>query len=91
MASVRAGAPWGVALPQSAGASFHAVTAGTAWLRVDGAEPLALMPGDVVLLASGAPHRLSSRPTGRCVPYDRTVKAGLMSPTGSSRSAVRAR
>jgi AraC-like DNA-binding protein len=82
MATVRAGAPWGLALPQSAGASFHAVIAGTAWLRAAGAEPLQLMPGDVVLLPSGAAHRLSSQPTGRCVAYDRTVKAGLISPDG---------
>jgi AraC-like DNA-binding protein len=82
MATVRAGAPWGLALPENTGASFHAVTAGTAWLRVAGAEPVQLMPGDVVLLASGVAHRLSSRPAGRCVAYDRTVKAGLMSPDG---------
>jgi len=82
MANVSAGAPWGLELAQSAGASFHAVTAGTAWLRVPQAEPLYLMPGDVVLLPSGTAHRLSSRPTGRCVAYDRTVKERLMSPDG---------
>ena len=30
----------GLELPQSTGASFHAVTSGTAWLRVDGHDPL---------------------------------------------------
>ena len=34
LANVRACAPWGLDLPQSSGASFHALTAGTAWLRV---------------------------------------------------------
>ena len=36
MASVRAGHPWGLDLPQSPGASFHAVTSGLLWLRVAG-------------------------------------------------------
>ena len=52
VASVRAQAPWGLELPQSAGASFHAVTSGTAWLRVD-REPRQLMPGDLLLLPAG--------------------------------------
>ena len=47
MVSVRAGAPWGLDLPQWPGAAFHAITSGTAWLRVNEDEPLQLMPGDV--------------------------------------------
>src|ERR1700754_4496586 len=35
MASVRAAHPWGLDLPQSPGASFHAITAGQMWLRVE--------------------------------------------------------
>jgi AraC-like DNA-binding protein len=70
MVSVRARAPWGLDLPYRPGASFHAITSGTAWLRVDGSEPLQLMPGDVFLLPAGARHRLSSEPRGRCVPFD---------------------
>src|SRR3954462_8957614 len=80
LAAVRAHAPWGLALPQSSGASFHAFTAGTAWLRVDGAEPRQLMPGDVLLLPTGMPHRLSSTPDAPCRPFDRSVKAELMTP-----------
>jgi AraC-like DNA-binding protein len=82
LANVRAHAPWGLALPQSSGASFHALTSGTAWLRVDGAEPLQLMPGDVLLLPRGIPHRLSATPDGRCRPFDRTVKEQLMTSEG---------
>ena len=63
LAAVRARAPWGLELPQSAGASFHAVTAGTAWLRVADGEPLQLMPGDLLLLPAGLGHRLGSTPT----------------------------
>jgi AraC-like DNA-binding protein len=82
MANVRARAPWGLELPQSGGASFHAVTAGTAWLRVTGQDPIQLMPGDLLLLPSGASHRLSSEPKGRCRPFDRAMKQELMTPQG---------
>ena len=70
MVSVRAGAPWGLDLPQWPGAAFHAITSGTAWLRVNKDEPLQLMPGDVFLLPAGARHRLSYEPRGSCVPFD---------------------
>jgi AraC-like DNA-binding protein len=82
MANVRARAPWGLELPQSTGASFHAVTSGSAWLRVEGHEPLQLIQGDLVLLPSGVPHRLSSEPRGRCRAFDRRMKEELMTPEG---------
>lgn len=82
MVSVRACAPWGLDLPQRQGASFHAFTSGTAWLRMDGGEPLQLMPGDVFLLPAGARHRVSSDPDGRCVPFDRAMHERLMAPDG---------
>jgi len=82
LANVRAHAPWGLDLPQSSGASFHALTAGTAWLQVEGAEPLQLMPGDLLLLPAGIPHRLCSSVGTRCRPFDRTVKEQLMTADG---------
>jgi AraC-like DNA-binding protein len=82
VATVRARAPWGLELPQSTGASFHAVTAGTAWLRIAGAQPLQLMPGDVLLLPTGIAHRLASEATGRCIGFDRALKERLMTPDG---------
>ncbi len=82
LANVRAGAPWGLDLPPSPGASFHAITSGTAWLRVAGAEPLQLMPGDLLLLPTGIAHQLSSAPDGPCRPFDRSVKEELMTPEG---------
>ena len=82
MASVRACAPWGLDLPQRPGAAFHAITSGTAWARVDGSEPLQLMPGDVFLLPAGAPHRLLSDPDGGSVPFNSSTKRRLMTPDG---------
>jgi AraC-like DNA-binding protein len=82
LASVRAEAPGGLDLPPGMGAALHAVTAGTAWLRVDGQPPLQLMPGDVLLLPSGIGYRLSSAPDARCRPFDRAMKEELMTPAG---------
>ncbi len=83
LANVRAGAPWGLELPDSGGASFHAFTAGTAWLRVGGEAPLQLMPGDLLLFPTGISHRLSSEPDGPCRPFDRVMKEELTTPEGN--------
>jgi AraC-like DNA-binding protein len=85
MANVRACAPWGLDLPQRQGASFHAITAGTAWLRAGDGDALQLMPGDVVLLPAGGRHRLSSEPNGRCVAFDSSMKERSMTPEGDLR------
>lgn len=82
MANVRAHAHWGLELPQSTGASFHAVTSGTAWLRACGGEPVQLMPGDLVLLPRGVSHRLSSDPRGSCRAFDRRMKEERMTAAG---------
>src|SRR3954454_15911790 len=82
MANVRAHAPWGLALPHNAGASFHAVTAGTAWLRVGRRRAVQLMPAALLLLPSGVAHRLSSDPRGPCRPFDRRMKEEQMTPEG---------
>ena len=56
-------APWALALPARPGClSFHVVTAGACWLEVEGAELLALDPGDLALVPHGRGHRLVSVP-----------------------------
>jgi AraC-like DNA-binding protein len=52
--------PWGVAVDPVPGAVFHAVMAGSCWLRLPGRTPQHLMPGDVVLLPTNTPHELVS-------------------------------
>lgn len=74
MAHVHASAAWGLGLARSGGAAFHAITAGSCWLRVDGEAPIQLMPGDVVLFPTGIEHGLVSQPDGRTRPYDRVAK-----------------
>lgn len=82
MAQVRAAEPWGLKLAPTSGAAFHVVTSGICWLRAKGAQPIKLMPGDVVLLPSGVEHILSSTPRGQARAFDRVAKEQLMSPAG---------
>ena len=69
-ASLAAGEPWGLRLDAVPGAAFHAVAAGTAWLRIAERPPLRLMPGDAVLLPSGAAHDLLSDLAVAPQPFD---------------------
>jgi AraC-like DNA-binding protein len=72
-ATLNAAEPWGLDLEAIPGAAFHAVTAGTAWLRIRGRDDLRLMPGDVVLLPTGIAHVLASAPDAGTVPFDRVA------------------
>src|SRR3954453_15767377 len=82
LAHVCANDPWGIRLSSTPGAAFHAITAGTCWLRPDGNAPLQLMPGDVVLVPPGTVHDMVSKPNGRARAYDRVAKEELMTPDG---------
>lgn len=82
LAHVCANDPWGIRLSSTPGAAFHAITAGTCWLRLDGSAPLQLMPGDVVLLPTGSTHDMVSSPDGRARAFDRVAKEELMTPDG---------
>ncbi len=56
-------APWGLELPPFEGClSFHAVTDGRCWLRVDETEDRVLEAGDLALVPHGRGHVLSSDP-----------------------------
>src|SRR5260370_23070069 len=55
-------APWGAAFPAGNLASFHVITTGACWLTVDGADPVQLTRGDVVLIPSGAAHEVADTP-----------------------------
>lgn len=69
-ARVEAAEPWGLNLDRVPGAAFHAVTSGSAWLRVPGQPPVRLTPGDVVLLVTGTAHALASSRRGDLEPFD---------------------
>jgi AraC-like DNA-binding protein len=62
--------PWGMRFAHSFGATFHVVLQGNAWvLPVDG-EPVALGPGDVVLMPRGLEHALADHPSSPVVTFD---------------------
>lgn len=69
-ATVYAGEGWGLDIANIPGAAFHAITAGTAWLDLDGHASRRLMPGDLVLLPGGARHQLRSDPGRPCEVFD---------------------
>jgi AraC-like DNA-binding protein len=64
-------APWGVAVPEAQSiapilapateqiVNYHLVLDGETTVETEGAEPLALSGGDIVIMTSGSPHRLS--------------------------------
>jgi AraC-like DNA-binding protein len=82
LAHVHAHEPWGLDLLLPNGAAFHAVTAGSVWLEVDGEPARRLMPGDVVLLLTGLHHLLLSAPGVAARRYDADLKAELVTAAG---------
>jgi AraC-like DNA-binding protein len=83
LAHVHAHEPWGLDLTLANGAAFHAVTAGSVWLEVDGEPAQRLMPGDVVLLPTpGLRHLLLSAPGVAARRYAADLKAELVTTSG---------
>lgn len=60
--------PFGVSLDGSSEAGFHLIVEGACWLRREGAAPLQLLQGDLVLLPRGDAHALCSTPEGAAAP-----------------------
>src|SRR4051794_19364187 len=82
MAQLIAYEPWGVAVDPVPGAVFHAVVAGSCWLRMPGRAPRRLMPGDVVLLPTNTPHALASSVDRRAEPLTQFAKDSRRTPDG---------
>ena len=74
-AHVRAHAPWGLSLHRAPGATFHAVTGGTCWVRVKGQAAREVHAGGVVLMPTGAAHVVASSSAGPSRPWDHVVEA----------------
>jgi AraC-like DNA-binding protein len=82
MAQLIAYEPWGVAVDPVPGAVFHAVVAGSCWLRIPGRAPQRLMPGDVVLLPTNTPHELVSAVDGATESLAQFEKDARRTPDG---------
>jgi AraC-like DNA-binding protein len=67
--TAEAGGGWGFAFDASNPACFHAIGAGTAWLRHPGESPLQLIAGDIVLLPRGGEHGLAGAIDAPLVPF----------------------
>lgn len=67
--TAEAGDGWGFAFDVSNPACFHAIGAGSAWLRHPGQAPLQLMTGDIVLLPRGGEHSLAGAVDAPLVPF----------------------
>ncbi|WP_460664442.1 AraC family transcriptional regulator [Kribbella swartbergensis] len=71
-------APWGLRFNQAAGATFHLVLQGSSWLLQPGGEaPIAIGPGDAVLLPRGLEHSLADHPDSPLVDFDPSVEEPL--------------
>lgn len=61
--------PWGIAVPQFEDVmTFMVVMAGSAWLDIDGEEPVLLEPGSLTLMPHGVAHCLRSDPSVPATP-----------------------
>jgi AraC-like DNA-binding protein len=60
--------PWSLRIDQPC-AHFHVMLQGSAWLQCEGAEPVRLAQGDLVLLPHGNGHTISSEPALEAVPF----------------------
>lgn len=93
-ARLDAAEPWGLGLDRVPGAAFHTVTSGSAWLSLPDRPSMLLAAGDVVLLATGAPHGLASPADALLVPFDhvaaeQALEAGSVMRVGDGTARTR--
>ena len=62
--------PWSWRLAVDGLGCAHVITRGQAWLIRDGAEPLLLETGDLIVLPGGVPHLIQDRPNTSAQPRD---------------------
>lgn len=71
---LRVDPPWSYRFDRYEGAGFHVLLRGTGWLLAEGAAPVPLGTGDVVLVPHGSAHVLSHAPRAEgAVPLDGAV------------------
>src|SRR5262245_13033724 len=67
-------APWAFAVDGADVATFHLVTAGSAWLRLDGCAPIPLAAGDLVILPRGRSHAIADDPATPVVALEEILR-----------------
>jgi len=84
--------PWGLRFTQAVGAQFHVVIHGSCWLLPpDEGPPLALAPGDVVLLPQGLPHAIADHPQTPLIDMPALFTDGAIFPSGHTAEGTGAR
>jgi AraC-like DNA-binding protein len=81
-------APWGVEFGGLRPLTLHALLAGTGWLETDGAAPLLLGPGDLVISRAGAPYRLVHAPGARAIPIAEARTRSALGPPRDQDAAL---
>jgi AraC-like DNA-binding protein len=76
----RARAPWGVRFSTAEAAGCHVVLRGTCWLTVTGSNPVALSPGDVVLVPQQGTYALADHPDTPAVDFNLPDSLNLTEP-----------
>ncbi|MBJ6760418.1 AraC family transcriptional regulator [Myxococcaceae bacterium JPH2] len=67
-------APWGLDIHAHTKTAVHIVQRGVCWLHLEGeAEPMRLVPGDLVLVGSGIRHHLTHAPHGAVEPWEQAL------------------
>jgi len=84
-------APWGISFPEGV-ARFHLVERGSTWLRATGtARSIEVSAGDLVMLANGAGHALTSVPGASAIPLHFSGALELIQSRRPRRSTSRGR
>ncbi|MFK3971819.1 AraC family transcriptional regulator [Pseudomonas sp. NPDC087358] len=65
---------WGIRLEQTAGAYFHFIGEGTAYVQIDGGPEISLGPGDIVVFPQGSSHHLRGTLTSEVVPLSQFLR-----------------
>lgn len=65
--------PWGLAVPKSDDAYFHAVRSGQCFIRIGPADPVELRAGEFVILPRGQAHDVLGDPSSAVTPLDEAV------------------
>jgi AraC-like DNA-binding protein len=74
LARSRVSGEWGIRLEQTAGAYFHSVGEGAAYVQIEGGSDIELGPGDIVVFPQGSSHLLRGSPTSKVVPLSQFIQ-----------------
>jgi len=66
-------APWGLASDGVPGAMIRLARHAPYWLEIEGAKPMRIEPGDLVMMRPGMPHRMLSAPEASATPFSAMI------------------